>query len=237
MTHFPSAGTLAAICVMAGALLTTTGAKTRGIAQVSREWWRPAGTAAACVAALVAAAFVAFGAAAELPLKSGYEAAGRGQTAAAERAFQRAVALRPWDSDVPRLAAQAFAERTVTGDRMAGEAAVSWANRAMGKTPESVEAASALAIGMIGSGGAEDAVPALDEQIRRAPWTSELYLLRGLAKANLGLIPEAIVDVQRSSSLTPQPKRALTLLTGLYAAGGMPDKAAALQQEIRRLDG
>ena len=237
MTHFPSAGTLAAICVMAGSLLAKTSPETQGVAHVSRVWWRPAGTAAACVAALVASAFVAFGAAAELPLKSGYEAAGRGETAAADRAFQQAVALRPWDSDVPRLAAQAFAERTVTGDRAAGEAAVSWANRAIGKTPESVEAASALAIGMIGSGGAGAAVPALDKQISRAPWTSELYLLRGLAKANLGLLPEAIVDVERSRLLTPQPKRALTLLTGLYAARGMPDKAAALQQEIRQLDG
>jgi tetratricopeptide (TPR) repeat protein len=100
-----------------------------------------------------------------------------------------------------------------------------------------MEAATARAIGLLGTGGISDAVNVLDGQIGRAPWTSELYLLRGLAKANLNALPEAIADVERARMLTPEPQRAVALLSGLYAAANMPDEAAALRQEVQKLGG
>ena len=239
LTHFPSAGTVAGVCVLTGPLLAAAPrlSDRETTLQGRRALWtlkRAPLVAAAAVAVL--ACFVAAGTVAEVPMKAGYEAAARGETARAEKQFKQAQFLRPWDGDTPRLAAQAFAERTVVGDGSSGAAAVAWADAALERQPASIEAATARAIGKLGSGGTRDAVSILDEQVRRAPWTSELYLLRGLAKGSLGTFKEAIVDVERARELSPDPKRAMSLLADLYSAAGMPDKGDALRQEILKLD-
>lgn len=234
MTHFTSPGTVALVCVLAGAILATAPVQEKAAAGRRTTVPAPVRFSVAGLA-LVGAILSGVAASAELPMKSGTDLSARGNIQQATKAFEAAKALRPWDQDVDLLAAQAFAVRAVQGDSPAADAAVTWASAAVERNRSSMEALSALAIGQLGTGDVEAAEKTLDRQIDRSPWTSEPYLLRGLAKANGQDMAGAIADVESAAALTPKPKRALSILSELYVVSGQPEKAAEVEEKQARV--
>lgn len=231
MTHFTSPGTTALVCVLAGAILGNAPAQEANAGRRPGKALNSVRLAAAGLA-LVGAILSGVAASAELPMKSGTELAAKGDIPLASKEFEQARALRPWDQDVDLLAAQAFAVRAVTGDTTAAAAAVIWASSAVERNPGSMEALTALAVGQLGTGDVEAAWKTLDRQIERSPWTSEPYLLRGLAKASGQDAAGAIADIERAAELTPKPERALSVLSELYVVSGQPEKAAEVEKRL-----
>ncbi|MCU1481122.1 MAG: hypothetical protein JWQ19_1908 [Subtercola sp.] len=118
--------------------------------------------------------------AAEVPMKAGVDAAASGSLASANSAFAAAAALRPWDADVPLIAAQSFAAAADAGaaagtgtggvDATTADAlTLVWAQRALDRLPDSVLAAKALAVGQQYAGDAPAAVATLSALNERAP--------------------------------------------------------------------
>ncbi|MFE4196527.1 tetratricopeptide repeat protein [Paenarthrobacter sp. NPDC056912] len=97
-----------------------------------------------------------------------------------------------------------------------------------------MEVLTALAIGQLGTGDVPTASVTLDQQIERSPWTSEPYLLRGLAKASAQDLMGATSAVERAAELTPKPERALTILSDLDIAAGEPEKALEVEGRLAR---
>ncbi|MFJ4268365.1 O-antigen ligase family protein [Paenarthrobacter nicotinovorans] len=234
LTHFTSPGTIALVCVLAGAVLgTDTGDETAPASQkkpmsVSFRWLM-AGLA------LVGAFLSGAAAIAEVPMKSGTDLSASGNVPQAAKAFEAAKVLRPWDMDIDLLAAQAFAKQAVRGNGPAAVATLAWAGSAAERNPSSAEALTSLAVGQLGTGDLKAARQTLDALIERSPWTSEPYLLRGLAKASDQDLAGAIADVERAAALTPKPGRALQLLSALYIEAGEPGKAAEVEARLGRL--
>lgn len=235
LTHFTSPGTMALVCVLAGAVLGTVTARNE-TAPTAQKKPRTV-TARWSLAGLVLVGAFLSGAAAiaEVPMKSGSELSAGGNVPQATKAFEAAKALRPWDMDIDLLAAQAFAKQAVQGNGPAAAATLSWAGSATERNPSSAEALTALAVGQLGTSDLTAARQTLDELIERSPWTSEPYLLRGLAKASDQDLAGAIADVDRSAALTPNPGRALQLLSALYVEAGEPGKAAEVEARLARL--
>jgi tetratricopeptide (TPR) repeat protein len=92
-----------------------------------------AGAYGALTLVLIAAAL------AEIPLRSAYIAAGRGEIATAESDFNSAHQLRPWDPALDAAAGHAFAELTSGGIPGAGAAGGDWISRALKATPDSIQ--------------------------------------------------------------------------------------------------
>jgi Flp pilus assembly protein TadD len=231
MTHFTSPGTTALVCVLAGAILGNAPAQEANAGRRPGKALNSVRLAAAGLA-LMGAILSGVAASAELPMESGTELAAKGDIPLASQEFEQARALRPWDQDLDLLAAQAFAVRAVTGDTTAAAAAVTWASSAVERNPGSMEALTALAVGQLGTGDVEAAWKTLDSQIERSPWTSEPYLLRGLAKASGQDAAGAIADIERAAELTPKPERALSVLSELYVVSGQPEKAAEVEKRL-----
>jgi O-antigen ligase len=235
LTHFTSPGTMALVCVLAGAVLGTDTARDE-TAPASQEKpmsvtfrWSMAGLA------LVGAFLSGAAAIAEVPMKSGTDLSAGGNVLQATKAFEAAKALRPWDMDIDLLAAQAFAKQAVQGNGPAAVATRSWAGSATERNPPSAEALTSLAVGQLGTGDLTAARQTLDNLVERSPWTSEPYLLRGLAKASDQDLAGAIADAEHAAALTPKPGRALQLLSALYIEAGEPGKAAEVEARLGRL--
>ena len=131
LTHFTSPGTTGLVAFLAGGLAAChqqTHGRPDGFAGLVRA---VASSKIAGLALVVAAlAVVVPAAAAEWPMADGARAARAGDIAGAEKYFQRAYSLRPWDSDTSMLAAQAFAGPATDGDPVAAANAVRWGSRA-----------------------------------------------------------------------------------------------------------
>lgn len=215
LTHFTSPGTMALVCLLAGAIAAPPARpELQGVPN------RRKATAAAArivipALALLAACGAGVGAVAELWMKTAATFAASGHIEQASRAFEHARALRPWDQDLDLLAGQAFASRAVEDDRAAAVAALRWGTFALQRNPESFEAATVLAIGQLGTGDVQTATATLDQLIARSPQTAEPHLLRGLARASSSDLPGAVTDLKRAAALTPKPQRAEAILAQL----------------------
>ncbi|MFJ4264870.1 O-antigen ligase family protein [Paenarthrobacter nicotinovorans] len=235
LTHFTSPGTMALVCVLAGAVLGTDTARDETAPASQKKPMSVTFRRSMAGLALVGASLGGAAAIAEVPMKSGTDLSAGGNVPQATKAFEAAKALRPWDMDIDLLAAQAFAKQAVQGNGPAAVATRSWAGSATERNPSSAETLTALAVGQLGTGDLPAARQTLDNLIERSPWTSEPYLLRGLAKASDQDLAGAIADVEHAAALTPKPGRALQLLSALYIEAGEPGKAAEVEAQLGRL--
>ena len=124
-THFTTVSTVVLAGVAAGALLAVPG-QDPGVPDGDRHgarWIRRGATTLGAVLCLG----LLLGAAAEVPLARAVTAASTGDVAASDSWFERAQALRPWDGDVPLIAAQTFAAGAEAGHAPSARATVEWA--------------------------------------------------------------------------------------------------------------
>ncbi|WP_461190394.1 O-antigen ligase family protein [Arthrobacter sp. Z4-13] len=215
LTHFTSPGTTGLVAFICGGLVGVE------LHRRALPWLPPAARAARpCAAALVLAAaalaVVVPAAAAEWPMANGARAARLGDIAGAEASFQTALRLRPWDTDVRLLAAQAFAGPATDGNTEAARAATKWGDQALDSTPQSLEAGIAAAIGCLYGGRLPEAKSRLDGLTELAPYSAGVYVQRGVANFGLGNAGEGIADLQFAASLEPSLDTPWLLLAGIY---------------------
>ena len=242
LTGFTSPGTTPLAAFICGGLIASTLAAPATQLHKSRlgQWAntppaRTAATAAGALAVVGGLILAVPAAAAEWPMGAGVGAAGDGNIAQAQRHFQAAQALRPWDSDTALLAAQAFAGPAAEGDPEAAARAVEWAKVSLARTPDSVEAGLALSIGYLNGGDIPAAKQKLDELISRAPYTSGLYVQRGIASFGLGQPEQSIADLQTAAGQSPDSPVPWQVLARVYQRIGQDGNAAMAQEQADRL--
>lgn len=174
--------------------------------------------------------------AAEWPMDAGAHLARDGDTAGAEHQFQSAYSLRPWDSDTALLAAQAFAGPAADGNPEAAARAVEWAKISLGGTPGSIEAGLALSIGYMHTGNLQAAKSHLDTLITRAPYTTALYIQRGVTNFGLGNPQQSLTDLQTAATQSPSSPLPWSIMAGVYDRIGDPGKAAAARLKADQIN-
>lgn len=212
-THFTSAGTTPLAAFLAGAVIAGMPRPPTG----SRRWLRRAAIGATAAWFLVLVPAVA----AEWSLDSAYRAVSAGDFAAdggADSAFENARALRPWDADVPLMAAHAFASVALSGGTGAAEPARNWGVRALAAVPTSATATAAASAAAEVTGDLERATELMTRLVDGEPTNAEWRLRRGVIHAGAGRYAEAEGDFLRAAELAPAspvPWRNLEVLYGL----------------------
>ena len=249
LTHFTSIGTTALVALLCGGLVGREGAGSPAfrstampgavpgkLAAISAGMFRPAIATAAGVVLVAAGLGVAVPAAlAEWPMGAGARAAAAGDAALAEQSFQQARQLRPWDSDTALLAAQAFAGPATAGDQQAARYAVEWGSLARERTPRSQEAGTALAVGYLYSGDPGAAKTLLDGLVRDAPYSTGLYVQRGVAQFGMGRAAEAIADLEHAAALDPGLDTPWRILANIHQRLGNAEAAQAASRHADTL--
>lgn len=242
LTHFTSVGTTALVAFLCGGLVGRDGgtlAPVRtGVISVFGAGLLRAVPGLTGVVLVLGALAIAFPAAlAEWPMGAGARAAAAGDNAGAQRAFVQARQLRPWDSDTALLAAQAFAGPATAGDQEAARYAVDWGRLARERTPGSQEAGTALAVGYLYSGDVPAAKDLLDALVIDAPYSTTLYVHRGVAQFGMGRSTEAIADLEHAASLDPSLDTPWRVLANIHQRLGNVQEALAASQRADSLAG
>lgn len=242
LTHFTSIGTTGLVAFLCGGLLGSDRVKPAAV----RNRLVPAFAAgkkqagnrlAGVLLALGALAVAVPSTFAEWPMGAGARAAAAGNFTQAGQEFQEARQLRPWDSDTALLAAQAFAGPATTGDQEAARHAVEWGRLARERTPRSQEAGTALAIGYLYSGDVPAAKNLLDTLIADAPFSTALYIHRGVAQFGLGHPGEAVADLKHAASLDPSLDTPWRVLANIHQRLGNAREAALAGRRADALRG
>lgn len=238
LTAFTSPATTPVAAFICGGLVATSIAavpKVRPSAKAAlpaRTWKSfPAGAVASGTLVALGLCVAAPAAIAEWPMAEAASAVAAGDLATAESQFQRAYALRSWDSDTALLAAQAFAGPAADGDALAANHAIEWARISLDRTPGSSEAGLALAIGYVNSGSLQEGKDTLDRIIERSPFDSAAYLQRGVANFGLGHVHDSLADLAAAAERAPDSAEPWTILARIYDRLG--DPAAAGQAQAR----
>jgi len=193
LTHFTSASTSILGCLVVGMLV----AHAPGSSGSSRG---RIGRAVRTVAIAIWAGWLAVAAYAEIPLQQGVKHAAVGEISAADSQFETAMSLRPWDSSIASTAAQYLA---VAADSRADGAAVltvSWAERALTETPNSVATLKAYAVGLRAAGRTIEAQEVYDRLLAMRPQDSEVMLGKASTFYLAGDTPSALEWAKLASS-------------------------------------
>jgi O-antigen ligase len=227
LTHFTSPGTTGLLAFVCGGILGTAGAHSVKLQAQGNEpkIWKDALRLAGIPAFAIILAVAIPAASAEWPMKSGVQLVAMGNMDAANDSFEAAHSLRSWDSDTALLAAQAFTGPAAEDDPAAASFAMQWAEKSLEKTPNSLEAGLALAIGQLNSGELNAAKEGLDHLIERAPFNEAAYIQRGIANFGLGDVGASIADLHAAAELAPRSGTPWTILARIYERTG--DEAAA----------
>ncbi|WP_078109040.1 O-antigen ligase family protein [Arthrobacter sp. SRS-W-1-2016] len=240
LTGFTSPGTTPLAVFLCGGLIATTAQQApllTGKLGLAVERLRSGRVRFALgVGAVAAGLAIALPAtAAEWPMDAGARLARDGDIAGAEDQFQAAYSLRPWDSDTALLAAQAFAGPASDGNPEAAARALKWAKISLARTPGSIEAGLALSIGYMHTGNLQTAKDHLDTLIARAPYTTALYIQRGVANFGLGEPTQSLTDLQTAASQSPSSPLPWSIMAGIYDRIGDHDKAAAARVQADQI--
>jgi O-antigen ligase len=160
-------------CLLVGFLVARvrpTDADGKTAAKASEPAPRRAFRVLAVPAVIAWAAFLCVTAAAEIPLQNGTDLAIMRREIDANAQFELAQTLRPWDSDIAKLASRSFARAALNDVPTAAEYTVSWGKRAIAVTPNDVTVAKALALGLDRSGDTAGARELLERMLTRAPY-------------------------------------------------------------------
>lgn len=243
LTGFTSPATTPLAALICGGLVSTSSLSTTtaadavirqgatAVSRLRRAVPPVAGAAAAGLLAALGLAVAVPAAIAEWPMAAAASAVTAGDLPTAETQFQRAYALRPWDSDTALLAAQSFAGPAADGDGAAARHAITWARIALARTPNSSEAGLALAIGYINNGNLRQGKDILDGVIARSPSDAAPYLQRGVANFGLGNIAGSAADLTAAAERAPDSPEAWTVLSRIYDRLG--DAGAAADARAR----
>lgn len=231
LTGFTSPGTTPLAVFLCGGLIATTSQQAPFLTgKLSLTAEKLSGRLRVAVGAGMIAAGLAVAlpaTAGEWPMDAGARLARAGDIAGAEHQFQSAYSLRPWDSDTALLAAQAFAGPAADGNPEAGARAVEWATISLTGTPGSIEAGLALSIGYMHTGNLQAAKDHLDDLISRAPYTTVLYIQRGVTNFGLGDPQQSLTDLQTAATQSPSSPLPWSIMAGIYDRIGHHDQAAA----------
>lgn len=240
LTHFTSIGTTGLVAFLCGGLL---GSEASRAAPIRNGTVRKFATGKLrSVPRLLGTLLVIAGlgvtvpaALAEWPMAAGARSAAAGNHDLAEQAFKQAWHLRAWDSDTALLAAQAFAGPATEGEQQAARYAVEWGTLARERTPHSQEAGTALALGYLYSGDVPKAKDLLDALVTDFPYSTALYVHRGVAQFGLGYPAEAITDLEHAASLDPSLDTPWRVLANIHQRLGNSQEAFAAMQRADAL--
>jgi len=165
----------------------------------------------------------------------------RGDSQTADTAFKMSERLRPWDADVALLAATALSRQSMTepshpernglDPASLSASALSWAERAVDRLPESSEAALALATAQEGVGDLTAALRTYQGLKSLSPTNALVWQRQGVVQAETGELPEAETSLLRAAILSPTSAEPWQNLAMLYDLMNRPDdKAAALRR-------
>lgn len=174
---------------------------------------------------------------AEWSMGAGARAAAAGNFDQAEREFKQAWWLRSWDSDSALLAAQAFAGPATEGDQQAARYAVEWGTLARERTPQSQEAGTALALGHLYGGDVPKAKDLFDALVAESPYSTALYVHRGVAHFGLGYPAEAIADLEYAAALDPALETPWRVLSNIHERLGNGQEAFAANRRADEIAG
>ncbi|EPR77587.1 O-antigen polymerase [Leifsonia rubra CMS 76R] len=194
LTHFTSASTSILGCLVVGMLIanapvSSVGNRRRVVSMVRT------------VAIGVWAGWLIVAAYAEIPLQRGVNYVVVGEIAPANIEFESASALRPWDSSIASTAAQYLAFAADNRVEGAAPLTVSWAERALAETPDSVATLKAYAVGLRASGKVSEAQRVYDRLLSMRPHDSEVMLGKATTSYMAGDTPSALVWAVRASQL------------------------------------
>ena len=237
LTHFTTASTTILVSLLCGALVSSAyrpaALGQRRDTGVSRL---PGSALAAAVGAVLLVAT-----AAEWSMERAISAVERGDSQTADTAFQMSERLRPWDADVALLAATALSRQSMTepshpernglDPASLSASALSWAERAVDRLPESSEAALALATAQEGVGDLTAALRTYQGLKSLSPTNALVWQRQGVVQAETGELPEAETSLLRAAILSPTSAEPWQNLAMLYDLMNRPDdKAAALRR-------
>lgn len=222
LAHFTAPGETTYAAVLAGALVATpVGATAVG--------WRDRVASAAM--ALIALLFV-FAAVAEIVLRSAFVSAEHGDLQTADRRFHAAQTLRPWDVDIPLVAAHAFAQLSLDNADAARLAADWIADAPATGDPQLLvdEAAVQEAAGQL----------ARADQLLTAALAADhddpsILLRRGVVRAEAKNYAGAEGDLLHAASLSPTSPDPWRDLAVVYREQGRKPDAARATAHAQRL--
>ncbi|PRY67611.1 O-antigen ligase [Glaciihabitans tibetensis] len=172
---------------------------------------------------------------ADVHLNTGVASASSLRIADADAAFTSAAALRPWDVDVPSVAAQSFAEATEREVPGALPLALLWSEKALQAVPTSVLAGKARAVALQYSGDIDGAIELLTALRKQTPNDPEVaHRLGGmllLASDQDG----ARVQLEFAASRNPDSVDVWLTLQYLYEVMGDAAAADRATKELARL--
>lgn len=174
---------------------------------------------------------------AELPLQQGVQRAAQDDVAGAQSAFEQAAALRPWDADIPSIAAQAFASRTEAGAPGAQAATIAWGERALAAVPDSVPTGKALAVGLQYVGRLDEAAGLLRSMRDLAPNDPVIAHRLGGILFLLGDAEGARTELERAALLDPNNAAVFETLEYVCQQLGDLPAAAEARARIERIRG
>lgn len=140
---------------------------------------------------------------ADARVHEGMRASAAGQVDAADAAFSAAAALRPWDADVPLLAARALGGAYTRGVAGAEDVATRWAERAVERLPASASAHESAGMVALERGDVPAAVDALSQAVARSPSNPRLAHELALAQLVAGDLHAARDGFARALALAP----------------------------------
>lgn len=206
--------TLLPIALLGGVLAAAPVPAARTSAAVRRV----VGTAAVAVWA----AWLGVCAVADAQTLHGVRAAFAGQIAEADAAFAAASALRPWDTDVPLIAAQALGGVYTSGLAGAGDVAWAWGSLAAERLPGSAAAHEAAGMIALERRDTAAAVAFLGEAASLSPANPRIAHEFGLARFAAGDLEGAQATLARALELAPDSdatRRALDDVCARLGAG------------------
>ncbi|SJN13019.1 Bll2366 protein [Leucobacter sp. 7(1)] len=191
LTHFPVPATALLAGLLAGVVCAQG---TRGAEGPRWRRTRLGLVSAWCVA-------LAFVTAAEYPLAGGV---GATSAESADRAFVAAAALRPWDAELPSIAAQTFAAHANGGAHGAGELGVRWADRALALDPAGRPAREARAVSLRAVGDLIRAQEEFAALVRDQPHDPRMMMQLGVTTLLVGEVAEGRRLLERAVELAPE---------------------------------
>jgi len=177
------------------------------------RWIRPAavGIASLAIVALLA------GCISEIALQRGMDAVGRGDVSTARHDFSTARALRPLDSDVSMLEAQALAALANRGDESAATLTDSLARRSLDRTPTTYAALLARGTAQLTLDQPADAERTFLALTRSYPVRPDGFIQLAIARYGTGDRVGAEAAVHRAIRIAPHYRLARTVLRRLNA--------------------
>ncbi len=140
----------------------------------------------------------------DVALRRGVEAADVLSGSSADAHFGRAVFWRPWDVDVPVIAARSLSGAAAAGEVAAAPLAERRARDAVEVLPTGYESLVALGVSLSAQGQVGEAAAALDRAVALAPQRLDGYVQRAIARVGLGRVDEAVADLHRAQEIAPR---------------------------------